>query len=96
MMVKEAIMENKKRKIDSLPDSFSSEEEAGNFWDTHSASDYIEHLELAGEEIGISERVFEVRVSEDVFKQLQQEADSLHQPVPAVVDRILRKELKAA
>jgi hypothetical protein len=89
-------MENKKKKIDPLPDSFSTEEEAGEFWDTNSVVDHVEYLESADEEIGISERIFEVRVSEDVFKKLQQEADSLHQPVPTVVDRILRKELKAA
>ena len=38
-------------------------------------------------------RVFEVQVAEDVFKKLQQEAASLHQPVPKIVDKILRKEL---
>ena len=41
----------------------------------------------------ISERVFEVRVAEDVYKKLQAQAASLHQPVPKVVDEILRREL---
>lgn len=95
-MVKEIIMEDKKIEIDPLPDSFSSEEDAGEFWDTHSAADYLENMETVDQEIAIGERVFEVRVSEEVFKKLQEEADSLHQPVPILVDRILRKELKAA
>jgi hypothetical protein len=30
----------------------------------------------------------------DVFKKLQQQAASLHQPVPKIVDEILRKELE--
>lgn len=76
-----------------LPDSFESEEAAGEFWDSHSLMDYQEHLEATDDTIDISERVFEVRVAEDVFKKLQQQAASLHQPVPKVVDEILRKEL---
>ena len=55
--------------------------------------DYQEHLEATDDTIEISERVFEVQVAEDVFKKLQQEAASLHQPVPKIVDKILRKEL---
>jgi hypothetical protein len=49
MESKEAITKDKK-KIDQLPDSFSSEEEAGEFWDTHSASDYIKHLKSVDED----------------------------------------------
>lgn len=79
--------------VDPLPDSFESEEAAGEFWDSHSTMDYQEHLEATDDSIDISERVFEVQVAEDVFKKLQQQAASLHQPVPQVVDDILRKEL---
>ena len=80
-------------KIDPLPDSFESEEQAGEFWDTHSITDYEEYLEPTDDTIELRERVFEVQVAEDVFKKLQQEAASLHQPVPKIVDKILRKEL---
>jgi hypothetical protein len=41
----------------------------------------------------IAERVFEVQVAEDVFMKLQQQAAALHQPLPKVVDEILRREL---
>ena len=78
---------------DPLPDSFDTEKQAGAFWDAHSAMDYEQHLEATDDTIEISERVFEVQVAEDVFKKLQQEAASLHQPVPKIVDKILRKEL---
>ena len=82
------------KKIDPLPDSFESEEAAGEFWDTHSLMDYEEHLEAADDvTFEISERVFEVQVAEDVFKKLQEQAASLHQPMPKVVDDILRREL---
>jgi len=79
--------------VDPLPDSFESEEAAGEFWDSHSTMDYQQHLEATNDTIEISERVFEVQIAEDVFKRLQQEAASLHQPVPKIVDKILRKEL---
>ena len=86
-------MKSTNKTIDPLPDSFESEEAAGEFWDTHSLMDYAEHLEATDDTIDINERVFEVQVAEDVFKKLQEQAASLHQPVPKVVDEILRKEL---
>ena len=86
-------MTDKNKTIDPLPDSFETEEQAGVFWDSHSTMDYQEHLEATDDIIEIKERVFEVQVAEDVFKKLQEQAASLHQPVPKIVDEILRKEL---
>ena len=86
-------MNDKDKTVDPLPESFETEEEAGAFWDAHSTADYREDLELSNDTIEIDERVFEVQVAEDVFKKLQEEATSLHQSVPTVVDKILRKEL---
>ena len=95
-MPRENIMESKNKIIDPLPDSFATEEEAGAFWDAHSTMDYAEYFEPTDDTIEIRKRVFEVRVEEDVFQKLQQEATSLHQSVPKVVDQILRKELTLA
>jgi hypothetical protein len=55
--------------------------------------DCQEYLEPTDGTIEINERVFEVQIAEDVFEKLQQEATTLHQSVPTVVDNILRKEL---
>lgn len=89
-------MSNKNKPIDSLPDSFTSEVETGEFWDTHSTMDYAEYLEPANDVIKIKKRVFEVQVEEDVFQRLQQEASSKHKTIPKVVDQILRKTLPVA
>jgi predicted HicB family RNase H-like nuclease len=89
-------MQNKKRIIDPIPESFATEEEAGEFWDTHSLADYEEFLEPADVVFEIKKRVFEVRVAEDVFDKLQIEAKSSNQSVLKTVDRILRKELSLA
>ena len=86
-------MRDKDKTIDPLPDSFETEEEAGAFWDAHSTIDYQQYLEPTDDTIEISERVFEVQIAEDVFKKLMQQATSLHQSVPKIVDKILRKEL---
>lgn len=86
-------MKSKNKTIDPLLDSFASEEEAGKFWDSHSTMDYAEYLEPAEDVVKIKHRVFEVQLEEDVFQRLQQEAVSLHQSIPKVVDQILRKSL---
>ncbi len=90
-------MQNKKRVIDPIPESFATEEEAGEFWDTHSLADYEEFLGPADVVFEIKKRVLEVRVvAEDVFDKLQIEAKSSNQSVLKTVDRILRKELSLA
>ena len=89
-------MGNKNKAIDPLPDTFASEEEAGEFWDTHSTEDYAEYFVPVDDKIKIAHRVFEVCVSEDVFRKLQHESESLHQSVSETADQILRKELTTA
>jgi hypothetical protein len=86
-------MKDSDKTIDPLPESFDSEEAAGEFWDTHSAMDYQRYFEPTDDTIQITERVFEVEIAEDIFKKLREQADSLHQPLPKVLDEILRKEL---
>ena len=86
-------MNERDKSIEPLPDSFETEEAAGAFWDAHSTADYQEYMEPSDDIIEIEDRVFEVQVAEDVFKKLQQQATSLHQSVPKIVDEILRKEL---
>ena len=89
-------MGNKNKTKDPLPDSFATEEEAGAFWDTHSTMDYAEYFEPVDDVIEIRNRIFEVQVAEDVFQKLRQEAESMHESVPKVVDQILRKQLTLA
>jgi vacuolar-type H+-ATPase subunit C/Vma6 len=96
MTAKENIMGNKNKLKDPLPDSFATEEEAGEFWDTHSTMDYVEYLEPSDDVIEIKNHVFEVQIAEDVFRKLREEAESSHQSLPMVVDHILRKELTLA
>jgi len=86
-------MKSTDKAIDPLPESFESEEAAGEFWDTHDLTDYEQYLEPADHTIEITERVFQVEVAADLFKKLREQAASLKQPLPTIVDKILRKEL---
>ena len=87
-------MPNKNKIIDPLPESFASEWEAGEFWDTHSSEDYAEHFVPVDDvEFRIEKRTYEVEVSKEVFEKLQAKAASSHQPVRKVLDGILTKEL---
>jgi hypothetical protein len=45
-------------KIDPIPAHFHSAEEAGEFWDTHSAADYWDEMEEVEMEFDIQERIF--------------------------------------
>lgn len=63
-------MKNKDKPRDPLPETFATAEEAGEFWDTHSTSDYEEYLEPRDDTITIRQRIFEVPVAADLFQQL--------------------------
>lgn len=76
-----------------MPETFATEEEAGEFWDAHSTMEYEEYLEPSKDEIDLQERVFEIAVEADVFHQLQQQARSSHESISQVVDQILRERL---
>ncbi len=45
MKLKTNNIRDENKPIDLLPDSFESEEAAGEFWDSHSTMDYQEYLE---------------------------------------------------
>ncbi len=85
-----------KKVIDPIPDEFESEEAATAFWDTHSTMDYAEQLLPADDVFQIEKRLFEVEIKEDIFQILLQEAEASHQPIPALVDQILRNSLVPA
>lgn len=86
-------MGNKNKTKDILPETFETEAEAGEFWDTHSTMDYAEHLEPSEDKIEIKKRVFEIQIGEDVFQKLQQEAINSDKSIPEIANRILRKNL---
>ena len=53
-------MSTKKAKRAPIPKEFRSLEEAGEFWDTHSAADYWDQMEDVDMEVDLQERRFAV------------------------------------
>ena len=81
--------------MDLLPDDFKSEEEAAEFWDTHSITDYEEFLEPVGLEVDLKRRHFEVEVDEESFLALRDSARKLQKPVKQLASEILKEKLAA-
>jgi hypothetical protein len=86
-------MPNTHRKVDPLPDEFRSEDEAAEFWDTHSITDYEQFLEPADLDVDVKRRHFEIEVDEESFVALQDSARKQQKPVKQLASEILKQKL---
>jgi hypothetical protein len=82
-----------RKKIDPLPDEFRSEDEAAEFWDTHSITDYEEFLEPVDLEVNLRRRHFEIEVDEESFVALCESAREQQKPVKQIASEILKQKL---
>ncbi len=78
---------------DLLPEQFASEEEAADFWDTHSLADYEELLDPVDVDVDIRNRHFEIEVDEKTFRELVVKAKATRVPIGELVTRILSRGL---
>jgi hypothetical protein len=69
------------RKKDKLPENFQSLAEAGDFWDTHSLSDYENQTKTVEMDFQINQRTRYITVPEKVYLKLAQRANGKHQTV---------------
>ena len=88
-------MKKKDRKVDPIPDEFSSYQEAGEFWDAHDTTDYIESFVDADVDVQLQGRRYEIDIDEDVMQLLKKEAKRTHKRPGRLASQLLRKELKA-
>lgn len=63
-------MGKSRKKIDPLPEHFSSLEEAGEFWDTHDTTDYEEYMLPVHFDVDRKRNVHEVRVADEVLREV--------------------------
>ncbi len=89
-------MNDTDRQRDPIPEEFGSEEEAADFWDTHSFADYEELLEPAEVDVDIKKRRFEIEVEESVFRGLAKQAKTAHTSVKDLASQILKEKLVTA
>ncbi len=80
-------------KKDQIPKGFKSLEEAGEFWDTHSAADYWDEMEDVECEVDIQERRFVVLLDDVVYRTVEQLAATQGIPPDSFVNQFLRREL---
>ena len=86
-------MRNTDRENERLPDEFASEDQAGEFWDTHSLTDYEQFLEPVAIETDLKRRHFEIEVDEESFVVLLESAKKQHKPVKQLASEILKQKL---
>jgi len=88
-------MRNTERKKDEIPESFSSHEAAGEFWDGHDSTDYLEHMTAVEVDARLEQRHFEIEVDEDIIIALEKRAQSQDVPASKLANDLLRKQLQA-
>jgi hypothetical protein len=86
-------MRDKDKHIDPLPDEFASEEQAAEFWDTHSIADYEGSLEPVDVDVALRRRHFEIEVDEESFLALRSVAQKQRRPVKQLASEILKQKL---
>ena len=88
-------MPSEDRHTDPLPEEFKSLEEAAEFWDTHSITDYEEFLEPVEIDVDIRRRHFEIEVDEETFLALREVARKERKPMKELASEILKRRLRA-
>ncbi len=86
-------MRNTQKRIDPLPEEFHSEDEAAQFWDSHSITDYEEFLEPVPVEVDLKRRHFEIEVDEESYLALYANARKLQKPIKQIASEILKSKL---
>ncbi len=81
------------RRRDTIPEHFNSAEEAGKFWDTHSAADYRDEMEEKEIEFDIRKRTFLVPVDGRIYLLAKKQAEAKHSTVEKIINTLLDREL---
>ncbi|RCV64372.1 CopG antitoxin of type II toxin-antitoxin system [Methanophagales archaeon] len=85
-------MEMNKRR-DVIPEHFNSAEEAGEFWDMHSADEYWTEMKEEEMEFDIQRRTFLVPVDARIYLLAKKKADAEHRTVEQLISTLLNREL---
>jgi hypothetical protein len=84
----------KEQNKEPIPEEFDSLEEAGEFWDTHSAADYWDEMEDVSLEIDVKDRRFAVLLEDKVYYALERAAATQGVQPDALLNEILRRQLE--
>ena len=87
-------MDNKKS--ESIPETFSSDEDAAEFWDTYDTTNYLDDFETVEVHTKFRHRHFEIELAEDVMVALRQKAKRQGISLERLANDILREQVVAA
>ncbi len=85
------MIKNKRR--DTFPEHFNSAEEAGEFWDSHSAAEYWDEMEEEEMEFDIQKRTFLVPLDARIYQLAKKQAEAKHSTVEQLINTLLDREL---
>jgi hypothetical protein len=80
-------------KKEPIPEQFNSLEEAGEFWDTHSAADYWDEMEEVEMEFDLQKRTFLIPIAGQMYDRIKERARQEQRSVEQVLSDLLAKQL---
>ncbi len=88
-------MPAKRKRVDPIPESFSSPEEAGEFWDTHDLADYWDQTEPVQDIVfDIKRRRYLVSIDQALSDRLVELATRRKIAADSLVNRWIREKLE--
>jgi hypothetical protein len=85
-----------KARRDPLPESFSTLDDAGEFWDTHSSADDEDEMENVDVVVEISTSKIYYPIERETVRRLREQARREGVSAEELLHRLLREKLTAA
>jgi hypothetical protein len=82
-----------KKKIDPIPEEFSSYEEAAEFWDTHDTTEYLQSSHPVKVVSEFRERLYQIEIDETVAQALRKIARQKGLTPSHLANDLLRQRL---
>ena len=89
-------MNTGKRGIFTIPENFSSLEEAGEFWDTHDTTDYPDAFQTVEVNAELRNRYYEVEIDMNVAQALRDKARQQGISASDLATEMIRRQLSIA
>ncbi len=84
---------NRKKRIDPIPEKFSSYEEAAAFWDKHDTTDYPDAFRKVEVTAEFKGRRYEVEIEADVVRVLRTQARKKGITMSRLASDLLRRQV---
>ncbi|HMG72396.1 MAG TPA: CopG family antitoxin [Pyrinomonadaceae bacterium] len=81
---------------DPLPEHFNTIEEAAEFWDTHSTTDYEEYFKEVDCQFDIKKRTHLISIDGAVYDRIRAIAKKKRIPADKLVSRWIKEKLRSA